>query len=209
MTTRRLVLRAACASRGHLEMRASIRPVGGLRFASTRPATIADPGFWKSLIPKPFRKENRQNRKSKSSKEWNPATFFIVMFLLIGSMSIQMIALRKQSERFDRQSTVRMSQLREALRKLRSGEEVDVEKLLGRADEIQRDIDWEEMLEAIESDQRSQSTARETETTTWPEAQKMAVASEQPVINDVKVDKDMGSASFTTKSKSANLGNFF
>lgn len=66
------------------------------------------------------------------------------MFLFIGSMSIQMIALRNQSERYNRQSTVRIGQLRQALMKLQNGEEVDVDKLLGNVDEAQKEIDWEE-----------------------------------------------------------------
>lgn len=66
------------------------------------------------------------------------------MFLFIGSMSIQMIALRNQSERYNRQSTVRIGQLRQALMKLQNGEEVDVDKLLGNVDEGQKEIDWEE-----------------------------------------------------------------
>lgn len=56
-----------------------------------------------------------------------------------------MIALRNQSERYTRQSTVRLGQLREALRKLEDGEEVDVDKLLGNhLDEFQKETDWEE-----------------------------------------------------------------
>ncbi|KAG6029559.1 hypothetical protein E4U41_000321 [Claviceps citrina] len=144
MTTRRPVLRALRASRAYLETRVSTRPLGSIRFSSTGPATIADTGFWTSLIPKPFRKENRSKVKGKKSQEWNPATFFVIMFLLIGSMSIQMIALRNQSERYDRQATVRLDRLREALRKLQNGEEVDVDKLLGGVDEAQGDMDWEE-----------------------------------------------------------------
>ncbi|KAG6005054.1 hypothetical protein E4U21_000510 [Claviceps maximensis] len=209
MTTRRFVLRAAYVSRVHVEARASINPVGGIRCSSSGPATITDAGFWRSLIPKPFRKENRQKFKDKNSKQWNPATFFIIMFLFIGSMSIQMIALRKQSERYHRQSTVRLAQLREALRKLKCGEEVDVEKLLGRADEVQKDADWEEMLKAIESTQRSQTSDRGTETTTRPEAQEKAAATEQLTIEDVKAGEDVGPASSITKSKPASLGNFF
>lgn len=55
-----------------------------------------------------------------------------------------MIALRNQSERYNRQSTVRISQLREAMRRLQNGEDVNVDKLLGNADESQKDVDWEE-----------------------------------------------------------------
>jgi hypothetical protein len=118
----------------------------GLRFrwSSTGPATVVDTGFWTSLIPKPLRRENRKGPKRKKSREWNPATFFIVMFLFVGSMSIQLIALRNQTERYNRQSTVRIEQLRAALKRLQNGEEVNVDKLLGDVDESPQEADWEE-----------------------------------------------------------------
>ena len=114
----------------------------GTRFSSTAPATVVDTGFWKSLVPKPLRKENRRNLKGKS-REWNPATYFIVMFLFIGSMSIQMIALRKQTDQYARQSAVRLGLLREVVERIQNGEEVDVEKVLGTGDP-QREADWDE-----------------------------------------------------------------
>ncbi|KAG5925873.1 hypothetical protein E4U42_003850 [Claviceps africana] len=212
MTTRRLVLRAVRAGRVHVEPRAPVHPVvGGIRASSTGsgPATITDASFWKSLIPKPFRRENRPTNERTRPKDWNPATYFIVMFLFIGSMSIQMIALRKQSERYQRQSTVRMEQLREALRRLKNGEDVDVDRLLGGADEVQSDTDWEELLKAMESDPASPSTEREIDAATRPEAQKVAAATEQPIVKDAPVDQEMGTADSTTKSKPANLGSFF
>ncbi|KJZ77046.1 hypothetical protein HIM_03367 [Hirsutella minnesotensis 3608] len=115
----------------------------GLRWSSTAPASVADAGFWKSLIPKPLRKENRLQRAQHRSKEWNPATFFIVMFLFIGSMSIQMIALRKQTDQYARQSSLRIELLREVVERIRNGEDVDVEKVLGTGD-AQKEADWEE-----------------------------------------------------------------
>ena len=113
----------------------------GIRRSSTAPATIADGQFWRSLIPKPLRKENRQLRKK--SKEWNPATFFIVIFLFIGSMSIQMIALRNSFDRYMRQSEARITSLREVVEKIQRGETVDVEQALGTGDPG-READWEE-----------------------------------------------------------------
>lgn len=113
------------------------------RSSSNGPATVVDRGFWKSLIPKPLRTEARKGSKSKRPQEWNPATYFIVMFLFIGSMSIQMIALRNQTERYERQSTVRLGQLRNALAKFKSGESVDMDKLMGTG-EPQKEADWEE-----------------------------------------------------------------
>lgn len=54
-----------------------------------------------------------------------------------------MIALRNQSERHSRQSTIRIGQLREAVEKLERGEDLDVDKLLGDAGESPQDTDWE------------------------------------------------------------------
>ena len=121
----------------------TLRHGQAFRYSSAAPATVVDVGFWKSLIPKPLRRGKRKGLKSKATKEWNPATFFIVMFLFIGSMSIQMIALRNQTERYVRQSSVRLGQLRDALKKMRRGEAVDVEKLLSAA-EAPKEADWEE-----------------------------------------------------------------
>lgn len=94
------------------------------------------------MVPKPFRADASREKKPKS-KEWNPATFFIAIFLLIGSMAIQMIALRKDFATFTRQSDVRIGLLREVVEKLQRGEEVDVEKVLGTGDP-EKEIEWQE-----------------------------------------------------------------
>lgn len=118
------------------------------RTLSTVPR-IAEVSFWKSLIPKPLRRENRQARSANApktswmAKEWNPATFFIVIFLLIGSMSIQMISLRNNFDAFMRRADVRIGLLREVVEKIQNGEEVDVEKVLGSGDP-EREAAWEE-----------------------------------------------------------------
>lgn len=120
----------------------SCRTLPTIRHSSTgAPATIVDRGFWSSLIPKPLRKENRQAKPK--SKDWNPATFFIVIFLLIGSMSIQMIALRNSFTRYMRQSEVKIGTLREVVERIQRGEKFDVEKALGTG-EPEKEADWEE-----------------------------------------------------------------
>lgn len=111
------------------------------RQSSTAYPTVTDSGFWKSLIPKPLRKENR--RRAKKSKAWNPATYFIVMFLFVGSMAIQMIALRNETRRYMRQAGIRLELLREVVERIQNGEDVDVEKMLGTG-EPQKEADWEE-----------------------------------------------------------------
>jgi hypothetical protein len=94
-------------------------------------------------VPKPLRRGNRPTLKGLLTREWNPATFFIVIFLLIGSMSIQMIALRNSFDRYLRQSEVRIGLLREVVERIQNGEKVDVEKVLGTGD-VKKEADWEE-----------------------------------------------------------------
>lgn len=116
------------------------------RLISMQPR-VAETSFWKSLVPKPLRSENRAGggapTKKVKSKEWNPATFYIVIFLLIGSMSIQMISLRKNFDAFMRRSDVRIGLLREVVERVQNGEVVDVEKVLGVGDP-ERETEWEE-----------------------------------------------------------------
>ncbi|EHK18848.1 uncharacterized protein TRIVIDRAFT_157707 [Trichoderma virens Gv29-8] len=147
-----------------------------------------------------MRKANRKKLKAKAKKEWNPATYFIVMFLFIGSMSIQMIALRNQTERYMRQSALRIAQLREVVRRIQNGEDVDVEKVLGTGD-AQKETEWEEVLQAIERDEASrglekqpkqEQTGAQAKTTSQPESSAQQVQPEAPV-----------------KTKTASFGNFF
>lgn len=147
--------------------------------------------------------------KGNKSKEWNPATFFIIMFLFIGSMSIQMIALRNQSDRYNRQSTVRIGQLRQALMKLQNGEEVDVDKLLGNVDEAQKEIDWEEVLKAMERDEASNPIEQGTDKPRQPENQRKTATKNPPITKEVEEGEDASVESPATKSTPANLGSFF
>jgi hypothetical protein len=107
--------------------------------------------FWKSLVPKPLRDRSltwrawRRGKTAKVQKDWNPATFFIFIFLLIGSMSIQMISLKRDFSTFMRQSDVRIGLLREVVEKLQRGEDVDVERALGTGD-AEREQLWEQGL---------------------------------------------------------------
>lgn len=143
MTARRAI-QALHLSRPALVARPAVPTMAtaARHYSSAGPYTVVDRGFWKSLVPKPLRKENRQALKQ-YGKQWNPATFFIVIFLLIGSMSIQMITLRNSFDRYMRISQVRIGLLREVVERIQNGEKVDVEKLLGTGDE-EKEADWEE-----------------------------------------------------------------
>jgi hypothetical protein len=114
---------------------------------------ILQPSFWKSLVPKPFRRDKPAfhepvnwgpiKKLKRVRPGWNPATFFIIIFLLIGSMSINMIALRKDFTTFMRRSETRIGLLREVVEKLQRGEDVDVEKALGTGDP-QQEEEWQQ-----------------------------------------------------------------
>jgi hypothetical protein len=98
------------------------------------------------MIPKFIR--NRGARKSpnkEKSKEWNPATFYIIMFTLIGSQAIRMITLKNSYGAYTRTTDAKIELLREVITRVKNGENVDVEKLLGTGDEA-KEREWDEGL---------------------------------------------------------------
>ncbi|KAK4146329.1 uncharacterized protein C8A04DRAFT_9824 [Dichotomopilus funicola] len=150
-------------------LRSNTLPLTFARLALTRPntrplSTVAEVSFWKSLVPKPLRtwtipwfgKSKSKSKSAAKPQGWNPATFFIFIFLFIGSMSIQMISLRKDFATFMRQSDVRIGLLREVVEKLQRGEEVDVEKALGTGD-AEKEVLWEQVLKEIEREDAAKS----------------------------------------------------
>ncbi|KAK2025807.1 hypothetical protein LX32DRAFT_596008 [Colletotrichum zoysiae] len=184
--TRRLFAASSCL-RAVAFAQAAYRPLYlHTRHSSSLP-TVAQLDFWKSLIPKPFRSEKLTDDpmikrvKSKRKKEWNPATFYIVIFLLIGSMSINMLSTKQAFEAFSRQADVRISVLKEVVEKLQRGETVDVEKALGTGDP-QKELEWEEMLKEIEREdvlrQKKQEKARQAEAAAKTKAE--AITERQP-----------------------------
>lgn len=133
-----------------------VRPVNLSRFQNCRTyATstenlprIAQPSVWHSIIPKAFRspETSRVPAKPQRSKDWNPATFFICVFLLIGSNAIQMLTLKNEYSTFSRKADAKIKQLKDVLDRVQRGDNVDVEKVLGTGDEEQeqewRDGKW-------------------------------------------------------------------
>jgi len=117
------------------------------RYASTAESLprVAQLSFWHSIVPKFLRERDKASYKIQAprSKEWNPATFYIVIFLLIGSNAIQMIALRNDFLAFSRKADAKIGLLREVLERIQKGEEVDVKGLLGTGDKDQ-EKEWEE-----------------------------------------------------------------
>ncbi|KAH1491277.1 hypothetical protein LV164_003516 [Aspergillus fumigatus] len=113
---------------------------------------IAQPSLWQSMIPKFIRNRRAKAETSPTkSKEWNPASFYIIIFILIGSQAIRMIALKNEYNAYTRSTDAKIRLLREVIEKVQRGEKVDVEKLLGTGDEA-KEREWEEVLREIEEE---------------------------------------------------------
>ena len=106
---------------------------------------VAQPSVWNSIVPKFLRESQNPGlpAKLKRSKDWNPATFYIVIFLLIGSNAIQMIALRHEYTAFSRKADAKIGLLKEVIERIQRGEDVDVAGLLGTGDEV-KEKEWED-----------------------------------------------------------------
>ena len=128
-------------------LRATRTTIHGTRSGSSFVPRVAQPSFWKSLVPKFLRPSERDpwRPKAKKSRGWNPATFFIIIFLLIGSMSVRMIGMRQDFAAYMRRSDIRIGLLREVVEKLQRGEEVDVEGELGAGD-LEKEAAWDNGL---------------------------------------------------------------
>lgn len=93
------------------------------------------------MIPSFIR--GRKNRDARKSEEWNPATFYIIIFILIGSQAIRMLLLRNEWKSYTRSTDAKIGLLREIIEKVKRGEQVDVEKILGTGD-MGKEREWEE-----------------------------------------------------------------
>lgn len=102
---------------------------------------IAQGSVWTSMIPRFIR--DRKARDTRKSEEWNPATFYIIIFILIGSQAIRMLLLKNDWKAYSRSTDAKIGLLREVIEKVKKGEQVDVEKLLGTGD-VGKEREWEE-----------------------------------------------------------------
>lgn len=96
------------------------------------------------MIPRFIRNGRaRKDPNKEKSKEWNPATFYIIIFTLIGSQAIRMITLKNSYGAYTRATDAKIELLREIIARVKNGEKVDVEKLLGTGDEA-KEREWDE-----------------------------------------------------------------
>ncbi|KAF3004128.1 hypothetical protein E8E13_004702 [Curvularia kusanoi] len=116
------------------------------RFIST--PTILRPSFWASMVPKPL----RERASAPRSREWNPATPYIILSLLVGSQAIQILWLKQERAHSLRKAEAKIGLLKEVIERVQSGEDVDVEKVLGTGDEAS-EREWAEVLREIKDEE--------------------------------------------------------
>ncbi|RAH71818.1 DUF5321 domain-containing protein [Aspergillus aculeatinus CBS 121060] len=156
---------------------------GGSRFIPR----FAHADVWTTFIPAFIR--NRFTGKGQpytpKSKEWNPASFYIIIFILIGSQAIRMIALKNDYAAYSRSTDAKIRLLREVIEKVNNGEVVDVEKLLGTGNEA-KEREWEEVLREIEDEDslwhRKSTTPDSAQTPQKAKEETVKPAAKDPVI---------------------------
>ncbi|QRC90832.1 hypothetical protein JI435_003490 [Parastagonospora nodorum SN15] len=112
---------------------------------------VLQPSFWSSMIPKPFKSSSSSSSSSTQSKEWNPATPYIILGLLVGSQAIQILWLKQDQGHSLRKAEAKIGLLREVVQRVQRGEDVDVEGGWGRGTRGgrgsgRRDMENEEVL---------------------------------------------------------------
>ncbi|RPB04876.1 hypothetical protein L873DRAFT_1758565 [Choiromyces venosus 120613-1] len=111
---------------------------------------ILDPSVWFPFYNTEGKK-GKAGSKKKKPKIQNPATFFVIMAMLIGSQGIQMIRIRQTHEDYMWRADTKIAVLREVIERLEKGEDVDVEKMLGTGNE-KEEKSWEEVLKQLEEE---------------------------------------------------------
>ncbi|KAH0612906.1 uncharacterized protein H6S33_009286 [Morchella sextelata] len=118
------------------------------------PASASTRYLPRFLDPRIYWQSSKSDSKAKGpqgKKPWNPATFYIAIFLLIGSQAIQIIALRLNHDERMRRANVKIAVLKEVIERLQRGEDVDVEGMLGVGNE-KDEKSWEDVLREIEEE---------------------------------------------------------
>lgn len=139
---------------------------------------ILQPELWETIIPSSIRSTARQVFAKRQTKKTNPATYFIWIYILIGSQAIRIIQTKREFAEFSRKSDLQIEKLREVIRKLQAGEEVDVEKALGTGVPEEEQA-WEDALREIENEERLWTEAQQKKRDAFDRQQHEAVEEER------------------------------
>lgn len=124
--------------------------------AQDRMPRVANPSFWKSLIPRFLRKPtseeeaaDRARKRDAGASERRVGLTFLFLGILVGSNAINIISLRREMLNFSRLTEAKLDVLREVVDSVRRGEDVDVKKALGTGDPEQ-EKEWAQVMEEVE-----------------------------------------------------------
>lgn len=118
-------------------------PLPHMRYMSV--PRIIQPSFWASMVPR-----FKSRSESAKPKEWNPATPYIILALLVGSQAIQILWLKQERGHNLRKAEAKIGILREVIERVQSGEDVPVEKVLGTGD-TEHEKEWAEGEDILNS----------------------------------------------------------
>ncbi|EDU50278.1 hypothetical protein PtrV1_11975 [Pyrenophora tritici-repentis] len=121
-------------------------PLAHSRFISI--PRIVQPSFWASMIPKPLRSRPENPRP----KEWNPATPYIILGLLVGSQAIQILWLKQERSKQESKSRSKIAILERVIDRVRQGEDVPVEEMLGTGNAIEEG-EWAQVLKELKDEE--------------------------------------------------------
>jgi hypothetical protein len=94
------------------------------------------------MIPRPLRPgEALSSTPHVPRRQWNPATPYIVLALLVGSQAIQILWVKQERALATRRAEARIGLLREMVESVQRGEDVDAEGILGTGVEG-REKEW-------------------------------------------------------------------
>jgi len=91
---------------------------------------VLTPTFWKQIIPRFLRRESpssstataiAKSQAPKRTRVWNPATWYVIVFFIIGSEAIQLISERHTREDQVRKSEIRIRLLKELVESVQNG----------------------------------------------------------------------------------------
>jgi Family of unknown function (DUF5321) len=121
---------------------------------------IAQPSVWHSIVPRALRNRSEKAAETRPKRAPNSASYFIWIYVLIGSQAIRILQVQNEFNTFMRRAELKIGKLREVVEALQRGEEIDVEKALGTGDETQ-EREWEEALREIENEDRVWQTNKQ------------------------------------------------
>lgn len=128
-----------------------------LQDAQSHLPRVVQPALWRSMIPKAFRKDQPESEdglptvgRAQSVGEKNPGLPLIILGLLAGSFAINIISLKREMTNFSRKTETKLALLREVIKRVKNGEDVDVKRLLGTGDP-QSEQEWEEVIQELEN----------------------------------------------------------